>query len=56
MTISLEDVSTAEAIEVPTQLGELLSDEEADRLREDLERIADGRRQAATDGATMRLA
>lgn len=36
MTISLEDVSTAEAIEVPTQLGELLSDEEADRLREDL--------------------
>lgn len=56
MTISLEDLSTTESLEVPTQLDELLSKEDVERLRADLERIADGRRQAATDGAAMRLA
>ena len=48
MTISLEDVSTAEAIEVPTQLGELLSDEEADRLHKYFFQAEDGIRDKAT--------
>jgi hypothetical protein len=56
MTISLEDLTRTEAVEVPTQLDELLSKEDEARLRADLERIADGRRQAATEGAAMRLA
>ena len=55
MTISLEEVSNTEVIEVPTKLEDLLDDAEWARLRSDLERIAEGRRQAATDGAALKL-
>ncbi len=55
MTISLEGVGDTEVIEVPTKLEDLLDDAEEAQLRSDLEKIAESRRQAATDGAALHL-
>lgn len=55
MTISLNEVSNTDVLEVPTLLEDLLDEQAEERLRSDLERIAESRRQAATDGATLRL-
>lgn len=55
MTIRLDEVGDVEVIELPTKLEDLLDQEEEARLRSDLERIAEVRRQAATDGAALRL-
>lgn len=55
MTISLDEVSSADVLEVPAMLEDLLDEEAEAQLRSDLERIAESRRQAATDGATLKL-
>lgn len=55
MTISLDEISNTDVIEVPTMLEDLLDEEGEARLRSDLDRIAESRRQAATDGATLKL-
>lgn len=55
MTVSLEDFDHADVVEVPTRLHEMLDREEEERLRANLERIAETRRQAATEGASLRL-
>ncbi len=55
MTINLNEVSNVDVLEVPTLLEDLLDEQAEEQLRSDLERIAESRRQAATDGATLKL-
>lgn len=55
MTISLDEVSNTDVLEVPAMLEDLLDEEAEAQLRCDLEKIAESRRQAATDGATLKL-
>ncbi len=55
MTIRLDEVGDTDVLEVPAMLEDLLNDEAEARLRSDLEKIAESRRQAATDGATLKL-
>lgn len=54
MTISLDEVSNTDVLEVPAMLEDLLDEEAEAQLRCDLEKIAESRRQAATDGAHRR--
>lgn len=55
MTISLDEISNTDVIEVPTMLEDLLDEEGEARLRSDLDRIARADAKPLTDGATLKL-
>lgn len=56
MTNGLAELISGDTVDVPTSLDELLTQQEEADLRSNLEQIAETRRLAAIDGASLRMA